>query len=148
MVGRPVALVHEPIEPGRVAGLVADPEHGGTALFVGTTRAEAEVDEVVALEYEAFEVLALAEMRRIVATLARAHGARVAMVHRLGLVRVGEPAVVVATSARHRASAFAACIDAMDLLKADVPIWKCTHHTGGRRVWDPGAGAGAADATA
>lgn len=133
-----IALSHAPLDASAVAAAVADGEHGATVVFAGTTRAESAAREVVALEYEAFAEMALDSMRAIAAAVAHRHGARVAIVHRLGRVAVGEDAVVAAASAPHRAAAFAACAEAMNLLKADVPIWKRTIHADGGTRWDDG----------
>ncbi|HMM48121.1 MAG TPA: molybdenum cofactor biosynthesis protein MoaE [Miltoncostaeaceae bacterium] len=133
-----IALTREPLDVEAVRRAVDDPEHGGQALFVGITRREGEGRAVEALEYDAYEDLALAELERIAAEAGARHGARVAIVHRIGRVAVGEASVVVAASAAHRAEAFAACREGIDRLKETVPIWKCTHHADGGREWDPG----------
>lgn len=130
-----IGLSDLPLDVAAVCATVADDEHGGTAVFVGSTRAERDVRHVTALEYEAFATMAVAEMEHIASHVSRCHGARLAMVHRLGVVDVGEPAVVVAASAPHRAAAFEACRDAVDRLKADVPIWKRVHHADGTAAW-------------
>lgn len=134
-----IGLTATPIDPEDVRGAVDDPEHGGLAVFVGLTRREADGRAVEALEYDAYEPLAIAELERIAVEARVRHGARMAIVHRLGRVAVGEPSVVVAASAPHRAEAFAACREGIDRLKETVPIWKCTHYADGGREWDPGA---------
>ncbi len=134
-----IALTPDPLDPEAARAAVEDPEHGGLCVFVGLTRREDGVRAVTALEYDAYAELAVAEMTRIARDAERRHGARVAIVHRVGMVAVGEPSVVVAASAPHRAEAFAACRDGIDRLKASVPIWKCAHFADGGREWDPGA---------
>lgn len=133
-----IALSDKPLDVAAVLAAVGDDEHGGTALFLGTTRREAGGDEVATLEYEAYEELALAEMRRVAAEAAGAWGARVAVVHRVGPVAVGEPSVVVAASAGHRPAAFAACRQVIDELKARVPVWKRSVHPDGTGEWIDG----------
>lgn len=133
-----IALSERPLDTAALTAAVADPEHGATALFVGTTRAEAGRREVVALVYEAYAELALAEMERIAAEIGALHGARLAIAHRIGRVAVGEPSVAVAASAPHRPRAFAACRGAIDALKLHVPIWKLTVHADGAEVWIDG----------
>jgi molybdopterin synthase catalytic subunit len=134
-----IALTTDPIDPDEVRAAVDDPEHGGLAVFVGLTRRESAERPVDALEYDAYEPLAIAELQRIADEAGARHGARVAIVHRLGRVAVGEASVVVAASAPHRAEAFDACRESIDRLKQTVPIWKCTLHSDGGREWDPGA---------
>ncbi len=133
-----IGLRDSPIDSAALLAAVADPDHGGTALFVGTTRRETGVREVVELRYEAYEELALAELRAIAAEAERSFSARVALVHRTGAVGVGEPSVAVAASAPHRPAAFAACRYLIDELKARVPIWKQTVHADGAATWIDG----------
>ena len=137
-----IRLRDTPLDPAALLAAVADAEHGGTALFVGTTREEAGGRAVRALDYEAYEELALAEMAAIAAEAGEAFGARVALEHRVGRVGVGEPAVVVAASAGHRPAAFAACRYAIDELKARVPIWKQTVYVDGGAAWVAAAAPG------
>lgn len=133
-----IALVDAPLDHSALLAAVADPEHGGLATFVGTTRREGDRREVAALRYEAYEELALAEMRAIAAEAATAWGARVALIHRLGEVAVGDPSVAVAASAPHRAAAFAACRHVIDELKHRAPIWKQTVFADGGTAWIDG----------
>jgi molybdopterin synthase catalytic subunit len=90
------------------------------------------------LDYEAYEPMALAKMREIGARLYekyRIH--RVAIVHRLGRLEIGETSVFIAVSAPHRAAAFDACRFAIDTLKRTVPIWKKEYFEDGA-VWADG----------
>ena len=103
--------------------------------FAGTTRADNAGRNVLRLEYEAYEPMALAEMRK----LAREAGerwkiVRIAIAHRVGLVEISETSVAIAVSAAHRGEAFEACRFAIDRLKEIVPIWKKEHFEGGE-VW-------------
>ena len=113
------------------------PEYGGVVTFVGHVRATAGDGRAVdGLNYEAHRELALAEMRAIGAEVAeRFGGARVAIAHRLGELRVGEAAVAVAAAAPHRAEAFAACAYAVDELKRRVAVWKQERYRDGDAVW-------------
>lgn len=130
-----IALTHRPLELAGLLVAVGDPDHGGTAAFLGTTRREGHVRPVEAIDYEAYEELALAELRAIAAEAGDRFGARVAAVHRVGRVDVGEPSVAVAASAPHRAAAFAACRWAIDELKERVPIWKRVVYADGGDEW-------------
>jgi molybdopterin synthase catalytic subunit len=117
---------------------VGDPAAGGTTLFVGTTRDENEGRVVERLEYEAYEAMAVDEMHRIGAEIARRwQVVAVSMVHRVGVVPVGQASVAVAVSAAHREEAFAACRYGIDTLKATVPIWKKEYYRGGEHWVGP-----------
>jgi MoaE-MoaD fusion protein len=120
-----VHLAHGPLVLDAVVALVRHRNAGGIATFTGNVRAQSRGTEVDHLEYEAYEPMARSTMRAIVEDIERRiPGARVAIHHRLGRLEVGETAVVIAASAPHRAEAFAACRDAIEALKQDVPIWK------------------------
>lgn len=123
------------LDLGRVLAAVRDPAAGAVVLFTGTTRRTNAGRRVVRLEYEAHEAMALREMRRLGAEAKRRWRLRkVAMVHRVGLVPVGEPSVAIAVSAGHREEAFAAGRWLIDRLKEIVPIWKKERYRGGA-VW-------------
>jgi molybdopterin synthase catalytic subunit len=114
-----------PLELDEVVRAVSRPEHGGIATFTGAVRALSHGKRIVRLEYEAYRPMAerkLAEIGRAIE--AEWPGALVAIVHRVGVLAVGEAAVIVAASAPHRAAAFDACRAAIDRLKESVPIWK------------------------
>jgi len=134
-----IDLVEGPLDVGALLASVADPEHGGSALFVGTTRREEGIRALVALEYEAYPELARAEMRVVCEEAAARYGARAAVVHRVGRVAVGEPAVAVAASAPGRAGAFAATRHVIDQVKRRAPIWKRAVYADGGERWLPGA---------
>ncbi len=125
-----------PIEASGLAGPLASPEAGGFASFEGRVRNRNEGRTVTALEYEAFEALAVAEGESIVAEAARRHGATLARcVHRTGRLGVGDVAVWVGASAPHRAEAFAACREIIDAVKHRLPIWKKEHYADGDSGW-------------
>ena len=128
-------IVSEPIDIAGVTAAVADPGTGATVTFIGTTRNYNEDRRVIRLEYEAYPEMALAEMRKI-GEEAKQHWPieRVAIVHRIGVVPLGDASVVIAVSAGHRHAAFEACHFAIDRLKEVVPIWKKEHFDGGE-VW-------------
>lgn len=129
-------VTQEPLSEAAVVGAVADPEAGGLVVFSGVVRNETGGRRVKFLEYEAHAPMAEAKLREIGETIrARWPGVkRVAMVHRLGRLEIGEPSVVIAVSAAHRAEAFEACRFAIDRLKETVPIWKKEHFEDGE-VW-------------
>ena len=119
----------------RLIRALRDPGAGAIVTFVGTTRNENAGRRVVRLEYEAFVRMAEREMQALAVEAKRRWPLRkVAMVHRIGVVPVGEASVAIAVAAGHRAEAFAACHWLIDRLKEIVPIWKREHFHGGR-VW-------------
>ena len=131
----PITIGRAPIDVDALERAVADPHAGAIVTFAGTTRAENAGRVVTRLEYEAYEPMALSEMRR----LAREAGerwqiVRIAISHRIGLVDIGETSVAIAVSAAHRGEAFEACRFAIDRLKEVVPIWKKEHFEGGE-IW-------------
>ena len=114
---------------------VADPTAGAIVTFLGTTRNHNDGREVTRLEYEAYPEMAVSELRKIgAAAKSRWPIHAIAIVHRIGVVPVGEASVAIAVSSAHRVAAFEACHFAIDRLKQVVPIWKKEHFDGGE-VW-------------
>jgi MoaE-MoaD fusion protein len=115
-------------EPLDVAAVVAEAESedaGAISTFVGTVRRSSRGREVVRLEYEAFEEMAEPMLRSLADELSERHGlCAVAIHHRVGVVEIGEPSIVIAVSAPHRAAAIEACREAIDTLKQTIPLWK------------------------
>ncbi len=127
-----VGLTPDPIDTGALLASVQNPQAGAVLLFTGTVRAESRSRHVRFLEYEAHDALAEQEMRRIAEEAAgRWPVLRVAAVHRLGRLEIGEISVAIAVSAPHRDDAFAAGRFLIDTLKQTVPIWK-------KEVWAGG----------
>jgi molybdopterin synthase catalytic subunit len=128
-------IIEQPIDAAAVTAAVADPKSGAIVTFIGTTRDHNDGRSVTRLEYEAYPEMALTEMRKIGATaMERWPIARIAIVHRIGVVPIGEASVVIAVASAHRVAAFEACHFAIDRLKEVVPIWKKEHFDGGE-VW-------------
>jgi MoaE-MoaD fusion protein len=114
---------------------VADPSAGATVTFAGATRNDNAGRRVLRLEYEAYEPMALSEMRKLAREASeRFKIVRIAIQHRIGFVDIGETSVAIAVSAAHRAEAFDACRFAIDRLKEVVPVWKKEYFEGGE-VW-------------
>lgn len=108
-----------------VFAAVRRPDAGGVALFIGTVRNHSAGQAVAALEYSAYESMAKKEMHSIVAELElEIPGVRLAVVHRVGDLAIGDIAVICAASAAHRGEAFEACQKLIDRIKQRVPIWK------------------------
>ncbi len=129
-------VTRQPLSGAALTEAVADPEGGAIVLFSGVVRNESGGRRVKFLEYEAHARMAEAKMREIgEAVRARWPSVkRVAMVHRVGHLEIGEASVVIAVSAAHRREAFEASHFAIDRLKETVPVWKKEHFEDGE-VW-------------
>jgi sulfur-carrier protein adenylyltransferase/sulfurtransferase len=133
---QPFAFSTLPIDTARGREALADPACGGYATFEGWVRDHNEGRAVRRLEYEAYAALAEREGERIVAEAIARYGVQhAACVHRIGDLDLGEMAVWVGVSSRHRAEAFAACRYIIDEVKHRVPIWKKEHYVDGDSGW-------------
>ncbi|WP_245845556.1 molybdenum cofactor biosynthesis protein MoaE [Mucilaginibacter xinganensis] len=104
---------------------IMSPESGGIDVFIGTVRNATKGKKVIRLEFEAYEPMALAEMKKIAQVAFDKWPVQKVLVHhRTGVLEVGEVPVIIAVSAAHRAAAFDACRYIIDTLKQTVPIWK------------------------
>jgi molybdopterin synthase catalytic subunit len=120
-----ITLTHEPIGPGSALAPGLATSAGAQIEFLGAVRSEEDGQLIAALEYEAYCDMAVRQMRRIVDELAVRHPClAVTIVHRLGVVPVGEAVLRVRVAAAHRAEAFGLLTAFMERLKQDVPIWK------------------------
>ncbi|HTY59334.1 MAG TPA: molybdenum cofactor biosynthesis protein MoaE [Bacteroidota bacterium] len=119
------AITERPIEVSSVLREIASAATGGIDLFIGTVRDTNDGKSVGSIEYSAYVPMAEEELRRIESEIReRWPVENVALVHRIGLLRVGEISVLTVVGAPHRAAAFEACRYAIERVKADVPIWK------------------------
>jgi molybdopterin synthase catalytic subunit len=129
-------LTDGPIDIQKVAATVSGPSRGAVVVFLGMVRDHHAGRSVAKLTYSAYRPMALEGLRRIAADLEAAQeDLRVAIVHRLGEVPVGEPSVVIAISSPHRAAAYDASRTALERLKAEIPIWKREHYADGEATW-------------
>ena len=120
-----VALSSEPLENDPALREPASDQNGAVVEFKGVVRREEAGRPVAALEYEAYQTMAETMMRRIALDLGAQHLCdHVVILHRIGIVPVGEAAIIIRATAKHRAEAFALVSGFMDRLKQDVPIWK------------------------
>lgn len=130
------ALVDAAIDVGAVEALVAHPSCGAVLLFLGMVRDHHVGRRVARLDYSAYRPMAQTTLERIVTELeTEAEHLRLAIVHRLGTVPVGEPSVVIAAASPHRAEAYEASRLALERLKKEVPIWKREHYADGEVTW-------------
>jgi molybdopterin synthase catalytic subunit len=133
-----VRISEQPIVAATVTDAVRRPGAGAVVTFEGTVR------DVESLDYEAYREMAEARIAAIVTDAIARHGLEAAAAeHRVGRVALGEPGVVVAVSAAHRAAAFAGARELIDRIKAEAPIWK-REIEGGEARWVAGEPAGAA----
>ena len=118
-------VVHHPLDPSSIAESIRSDACGAVASFVGTVRSPNRGQDIHYLEYEGYEEMILAEMRRVTAELRETFGvAAVGIAHRLGRLGVGEASIVVAAASAHRRAALAACDRGIDLCKERLPVWK------------------------
>ncbi|MBM3216331.1 molybdenum cofactor biosynthesis protein MoaE [Candidatus Poribacteria bacterium] len=125
-------MTSDPIDESAVRALVDSPSSGAIVVFLGIVRNHAEGRAVAALEYEAYEPMAVKTLTDIASEAASQWNLdHAAVVHRAGRLKIGEASVAIAVSSAHRAEAFAACAQIMDRIKQDAPIWK-------REIWADG----------
>jgi len=131
-------LVRQPIQPSGLLENMKAPEDGALVVFDGFVRNNFKGNRTLYLEYEAYETMALGKMREIGAQIRDKFPIhRVAIIHRLGRLEIGETSVWIAVSSAHRSAAFDACRYAIDTLKRAVPIWKKEFFAGGA-IWAEG----------
>jgi molybdopterin synthase catalytic subunit len=131
-----IALTPNPIDVTDVLERVQRPEAGAVVLFLGTTRQFTAGRETVELAYEAYFDMAEKELGRLAAEARERWSLTAcAVVHRTGVVPVGEPSVAVAVSSAHRDAAFEAGRWLIDTLKKMAPIWKQERWADGGAEW-------------
>jgi molybdopterin synthase catalytic subunit len=113
------------------------PSNGAMVMMSGMVRNQTDGQPVVALEYQAYQPMALQVFYQIAAEVRRQWPDvnRVVIYHRIGWLNVGEISVLVAVGCPHRGEAFAACQYAIDTLKHNAPIWKKEHWEDGSSSW-------------
>jgi molybdopterin synthase catalytic subunit len=125
-------LSDKPLSLDTIMAEVADDGAGAIATFSGTARNRSRDRNVLYLDYEAYEGMAEEMMEKLAADLkAKYDIKKISIHHRTGRVGIGEPSVLIAVSGAHRADTLAACKDAIDTLKGDVPLWKKEVYEGG-----------------
>lgn len=120
-----VLLQSDPIDISACITQVMSPSCGGIDVFIGTVRNATKGRAVTHLEFEAYEPMAISEMKKIAEdTTAKWPIEKIMIRHRTGRMEIGEVPVVIAVAAAHRDAAFDACRFIIDTLKQTVPIWK------------------------
>ena len=133
------AVSRDPIVASDVLARLSDREDGAVLLFLGIVRNHNEGRAVSGMEYEAYEEMA----DQVLAEITREAGAllgtdRLAVVHRVGTLSIGEPSVAIAVSSPHRSTAYEASRYVIEEIKVRLPVWKREHYTDGERTWLPG----------
>ena len=130
-------IARDPIDVRVLEEHVRNAAFGAVVTFAGVVRELSDDGrEVRGLSYEAHEEMAVAEFARIADEARQRFGAcEIAVAHRVGDLRIGEPAVVVAVGSAHRGEAFDICEYVIDELKARAPIWKKEHYLDGASEW-------------
>ena len=129
-------VTSDPIEPSVVLERVGTPEDGAVALFLGIVRNSNDGRPVAGMEYEGYGDMAREQLAAIVREAAgRANSDRVAAVHRLGELEIGEVSVAIAVSSPHRAEAFDAARYVIEEIKTRLPIWKRERYLDGVAEW-------------
>jgi len=133
-----IHLTRTDIDQNALVAVVLGPDCGGVVTFLGLVRNHQDGKGVLRLEYSAYEPMAQAECARIVAEAETRWPARVALLHRLGELAIGDVAVAVAAASAHRVQAFEACRYVIEETKRRVPIWKKEFYADGTVGWvDP-----------
>ena len=132
-------ITSDAIEPGRILALVGSPADGAAILFLGTVREQNDGRAVTGMRYDAYVEMAEPVLRDI-ATAAAAHAGtdRVAVVHRIGELAIGDVSVAIAVSSPHRAEAFDAARFVIEQIKQRLPVWKHEHYIEGDAAWVAG----------
>ncbi|MBD3881073.1 molybdenum cofactor biosynthesis protein MoaE [Phormidium tenue FACHB-886] len=131
------AITFAPLSVDEVYQLADDSANGAIVLMSGMVRNQTDGQPVVALEYQAYEPMAIEVFKQIAADIRQTWTdvTHVVIFHRVGKLQVGEVSVLVAIGCPHRTEAFAACKYAIDTLKHNAPIWKKEHWANGSTSW-------------
>ena len=120
-----IKITEKPIDVQKIIDIASALGAGGLNVFIGTVRSMTNHKNVRWLEYESYESMAVAEIKKIIDVATSRWGLMgYAVSHRVGTLKPGEIAVVVAVSTSHRKESFEACQFIVDELKAKAPIWK------------------------
>lgn len=132
------ALTRDPIDSRALETRALQGHDGAVVTFHGVVRNNTSGRETLRLEYECYEAMAIRKMAEIGREIAGGHAiSRIAMVHRLGSMEIGEASVVIVVVAPHRKPAFDAALEGINRLKHLVPVWKKEFFTDGE-VWVEG----------
>lgn len=120
-----ITLTSDPIDVTAALNDIRSEQAGAIDLFLGVVRDNTQERAVDRLEYEAYDRMAISEMQKIVDTACEHWPIlRYTIIHRKGILQIGEIAVFIGIATAHRADAFEACRYIIDTIKQTVPIWK------------------------
>lgn len=127
-----IEITTKPIDRNKIIQAAEAQEAGALNVFIGTVRSKTSEKKVIRLDYECYEPMAKSEIEKIIAKAnSRWPILKVAISHRIGTLKIGEEAVVLAVATPHRKESFEACQFIIDSLKQTVPIWKKEIFEGG-----------------
>ncbi|MEA5559081.1 molybdenum cofactor biosynthesis protein MoaE [Nodularia spumigena] len=131
------AITFAPLSLEEIYTKANDAANGAVVVMSGMVRNQTDGQPVIALEYQAYEPMALRVFYQIAADIRSTWSdvKRVVIYHRVGRLQVGEISVLVAVGCPHRSEAFEACRYAIDTLKHNAPIWKKEHWADGSSTW-------------
>ncbi|MUG93010.1 molybdenum cofactor biosynthesis protein MoaE [Scytonema sp. UIC 10036] len=131
------AITFAPLSLEEVYAKADAPANGAVVVMSGMVRNQTDGKPVVALEYQAYDPMALRVFYQIAADIRQQWSDvnRVVIHHRVGRLGIGEISVLVAVGCPHRSEAFEACRYAIDTLKHNAPIWKKEHWEDGSSSW-------------
>ena len=137
--GNQALVTPDPIDPAQMRGGALSPGDGAALLFWGVVRNENDGRAVSSLEYSAYAEMAEREMLRIADEARERFGTgAIHVVHRVGLLEIGEASVAIAVASPHRAEAYEASRYVIEQLKQRVPVWKREGYVDGETEWVPG----------
>jgi molybdopterin synthase catalytic subunit len=145
MTGR-AQITRSPIDPADLLGRVRADEDGAVVLFLGVVRDHNDGRPVTGLSYDAYDAMATKVLDAIAAEAAERLGTpRVAVVHRVGELAIGEVSVAIATASPHRGESFDAARYVIEEIKKRLPVWKQEHYAQGGSEWLEGSVPGEGD---
>lgn len=134
-----VAVVREPIQPADVFARVGADQDGASLLFVGVVRNHNDGRPVTGVHYDAYEEMAARVLEEIVEEAEESFGTnRIAVLHRIGDLTIGDVSVAIGVSTPHRAESYEASRFIIEEIKKRLPVWKKEHYTDGAEEWTKG----------
>ena len=120
-----IIVTRKTLSPDKITSAVRKETNGATVTFLGTSRRLSEGKQVLYLEYECYESMAVKKLEEIKKDISKKWKVEgIAIAHRFGRVDIEGISLIVAVGSPHRMEAFQACMEIVDRIKQDVPIWK------------------------
>ncbi|KAK6510030.1 Molybdopterin synthase catalytic subunit [Arthrobotrys musiformis] len=118
------ALTYDPLDISAAINRVRSPKAGAIVTFIGTTRDNFQGKQITTLEYTSYPPLSLQTLSKILTSLSTPSLHSISVIHRLGIVPIGEDSIVISLSTPHRAEAWQIAQECLELVKEKVEIWK------------------------